>query len=64
LTVKVNDVVGAAKSISDVAQAIWNKNASSNGTNATSVAHAAARLDLANLEGFYPFRLGCADLLG
>eukprot|EP00434_Breviolum_minutum_P035168 symbB.v1.2.031128.t3/scaffold3574.1/size53885/2 len=37
----VNDVVGAAKSISDVAQAIWNKNASSNGTNATSVAHAA-----------------------
>lgn len=57
-------MVGAAKSISDVAQAIWNKNASSNGTNATSVAHAAARLDLAKLEGFDPFRLGCADLLG
>ena len=45
-------MVGAAKSISDVAQAIWNKNASSN-TNATSVAHAVAKLDLANLEGFY-----------
>lgn len=48
-------MVGAAKSISDVAQAIWNKNASSNGTNATSVAHAAARLDLANLVGFTLF---------